>query len=73
VRTPLVEAQVAAQARVHGVAESEVLEKIFLETNAIKRLIEPDEVAAAVEFLCRPGAWAMTGNVFPMNSGWLAH
>ncbi len=73
VRTPLVEAQVADQARAHGVDEERVLADVLLSANAVKRLIEPDEVAAAVEFLCGPGAWAMTGSVFPMDAGWLAH
>ena len=45
VRTPLVEKQIADQARVHGIPEAEVLEKVLLTQNAIKRLIEPEEVA----------------------------
>jgi len=73
VRTPLVEAQIAAQARTHGIGEERVLAEILLAANAVKRLIEPDEVAAAVELLCGPTAWTMTGSVFPMDAGWLAH
>lgn len=73
VRTPLVEAQIAAQARTHGIDEERVLAEILLAANAVKRLIEPDEVAAAVELLCGPTAWTMTGSVFPMDAGWLAH
>ena len=73
VRTPLIEAQIADQARAHGIDEERVLSEILLAANAVKRLLEPDEVAAAVEFLCGPSAWAMTGNVLPMDAGWLAH
>ena len=73
VRTPLVENQIADQARSHGIAESEVVEKVLLTRNAVKRLIEPDDVARAVEFLCGEAAWSMTGAVLTMDAGWLAH
>lgn len=73
VRTPLVEAQVSDQARVHGIGEAEVLERVMLAPNAVKQLIEPDEVADVVAFLCRPGAWAMSGSALPLDAGWLAH
>lgn len=46
VRTPLVEKQIADQARVHGIPESEVLPKIMLTESSIKRLVEPAEVAS---------------------------
>lgn len=73
VRTPLVEAQVADQARTHGIDRERVLADVLLSANAVKRLIEPDDVAAAVELLCGPSAWSMTGSVFPLDAGWLAH
>jgi 3-hydroxybutyrate dehydrogenase len=73
VRTPLVEGQIADQARAHGIEEGEVVEKVLLTQNAVKRLIEPDDVARAVEFLCGPAAWSMTGSVLAMDAGWLAH
>lgn len=73
VRTPLVEGQVAAQASTHGIAEEEVLEKVMLTSNAVRRLIEPEDVAAAVQWLCGPAAWTMTGSVLTMDAGWLAH
>jgi 3-hydroxybutyrate dehydrogenase len=73
VRTPLVEKQIADQARVHGVPESEVLSRILLTQNAVKRLIEPEEVARAVCFLCTDEAWSITGVALPMDAGWLAH
>jgi 3-hydroxybutyrate dehydrogenase len=73
VRTPLVEGQVADQAKIHGIPESEVLEKVMLTQNAIKQLIDPSDVARAVEFLCSDMAWTMTGSVLTMDAGWLAH
>src|SRR5205807_5435515 len=73
VRTPLVEKQIADQARVHGISEEEVVEKILLDRNAVKRLIEPREVAATAAFLCSEEAWSMTGSVVTMDAGWLSH
>jgi len=73
VRTPLVEKQIAAQAEAYGIDPSSVLRDVLLETNAVKRLIEPEEVADAVVYLCRPAAWTMTGSVLTMDAGWLAH
>ena len=73
VRTPLVEAQIADQARTHGISESEVLEKIMLERMAIKRLIEPEEVAALALFLCSESARSVTGSSFCIDGGWTAH
>ncbi len=73
VRTPLVEKQIAEQARLHGVPESEVVSRILLTQNAVKRLIEPEEVAKTVAFLCSDEAWSVTGVALPMDAGWLAH
>jgi 3-hydroxybutyrate dehydrogenase len=67
--TPLVEDQVAAQAKVHGISEQEVLDQIFLAGPAIKRLVEPDEIAELVAYLCSPAAAFMTGMSLPMDGG----
>ena len=56
VRTPLVETQVTAQAKAHGMSEERVLEEVILAPHAVKRLIEPDEVADVVAFLLGPPA-----------------
>lgn len=72
VRTPLVEGQIADQAQAHGIAESEVIEKIMLAKAAIKRLIEPEEVAELVAYLCSPAADFITGTSIPMDGGWTA-
>ncbi|MEN2742701.1 3-hydroxybutyrate dehydrogenase [Microbacterium sp. X-17] len=72
VRTPLVEKQVADQARLHGIPESEVLEKVFLTESAVKRLVEPSEVASLAVWLCRPESGMVTGASYTMDGGWSA-
>ena len=72
VRTPLVEAQIADQARVHGMPAERVLEEVILAPHAVKRLIEPEEVAATVAFLLSPEARAFTGVPVTMDQGWTA-
>jgi 3-hydroxybutyrate dehydrogenase len=73
VRTPLVERQIVDQARTHGIDESEVVEKIMLTPVAVKRLIEPEEVADLVAFLCGPSSASVSGTSFVMDGGWTAH
>jgi 3-hydroxybutyrate dehydrogenase len=73
VRTPLVEHQIAAQAASHGIPESEVIEKIMLARAAIKRLIEPDEVAELMAYLCTDAAAFLTGAAIALDGGWTAH
>ncbi|MGL4608500.1 MAG: 3-hydroxybutyrate dehydrogenase [Trueperaceae bacterium] len=72
VRTPLVEKQIADQARTRGISESEVEEKVFLEPVAIKRMLEPRDVANYVVFLASEKSWAITGSVQTMDLGWTA-
>jgi 3-hydroxybutyrate dehydrogenase len=72
VRTPLVEKQIADQARVHGIPESEVIEKVMLVESAIKRLLEPAEVADLALWLCGDTAASVTGASYAMDGGWSA-
>jgi 3-hydroxybutyrate dehydrogenase len=72
VRTPLVEKQVADQAKAHGVPEERVLEDVILAPHAVKRLIEPEEVAGVVSLLAGPGGAAFTGAPVTMDLGWTA-
>ena len=73
VRTPLVERQIAAQARTRGISESEVIGTVMLESAAIKRLLEADDVAALMSYVVSPAAWGMTGSVLNLDLGWTAH
>jgi 3-hydroxybutyrate dehydrogenase len=72
VRTPLVEKQITDQARVHSLSEDEVVRKVMLTRSAIKRLIEPDEVAGAVSYLCSEEASFVTGSNIVLDGGWSA-
>lgn len=72
VRTPLVEKQIADQARVHGIPESDVVEKIMLSEAAIRRLLEPEEVAQLVTYLCSDAASGITGSAQAIDCGWTA-
>jgi 3-hydroxybutyrate dehydrogenase len=72
VRTPLVEGQIADQAKAHGLPEDEVVAKVMLARAAVKRLIEPEEVADAVAFLCSPAGASMSGSSLVMDGGWSA-
>jgi 3-hydroxybutyrate dehydrogenase len=72
VRTPLVEAQIADQARAHGLPEERVLDDVILAPHAVKRLIEPEEVAAVVAFLLGPDGRAFSGVPVTMDLGWTA-
>ena len=73
VRTPLVESQIADQAKAHGLpSEDRVLEDVILAPQAVRRLIEPDEVAATVAFLLGPDGRAFTGAPVIMDQGWTA-
>ena len=72
VRTPLVDNQIADQARANKMSPEEVIEKIMLAPAAVKRLIEPAEVAAFVAYLCGDAAGTITGSALTMDLGWTA-
>lgn len=73
VRTPLVERQLTDQAQAHGIPEERVLTEVLLQDSAVKRLIEPEEVAEAVAYLCGPHASFVTGTSLVLDGGWTAH
>jgi 3-hydroxybutyrate dehydrogenase len=72
VRTPLVESQLADQAKARGITEERVLEEVILEPHAVRRLLEPEEVAETVAFLVGPGGRGFTGVPVTMDLGWTA-
>ena len=72
VRTPLVLKQIADQARLNGISEEDVVQKIMLEPAAIRRLLEPREVASLVVYLCSDAAAGITGAALDIDLGWTA-
>jgi 3-hydroxybutyrate dehydrogenase len=72
VRTPLVEGQIAAQAKAHGIDEADVVSKVMLTQPAIKRLLEPSEVAEMAAYLCSPAGSFANGTSFVLDGGWSA-
>ena len=71
-RTPLVEQQIADQARAHGLREDQVLEQVILAPHAVKEMIEPSDVADVVAFLAGPAGRSFTGVPVTMDQGWTA-
>jgi 3-hydroxybutyrate dehydrogenase len=72
VRTPLVEAQLPAQAKLHGIAEEDVVAQVMLTESVIKRLVEPEEVASLALWLAGPNSGMVTGTSHTMDGGWTA-
>lgn len=72
VRTPLVEKQIADQAKHHGIPEDEVVSKIMLAKAAVKELVPFETIVSAVKFLCSDEASAVTGIALPLDGGWVA-
>jgi 3-hydroxybutyrate dehydrogenase len=72
IRTPLVDAQIAGQARTRGIAESEVIDKVMLAPMPKKTFITTEEVAAAIEYLINPLARNVTGQTITIDGGWTA-
>jgi 3-hydroxybutyrate dehydrogenase len=72
VRTPLIENQLAGLAEAHGISEEQALTDILLASQAVKRMIEPAEVAAAVAFLLSADGRPFTGTSLAIDQGWTA-
>ncbi len=73
VRTPLVERQIAEQAKAHALSVQKAMEEVILGPQAVKRLLEPQEVADLVVFLCTDAARGITGTHVAIDLGWTAH
>lgn len=73
VDTPLVQKQIASQAKVHNISEEDVVSEIMLTNSAIKELLNPEDIAAVCRFLCSEGAKMITGTSIPVDGGWTAN
>ena len=72
VKTPLVDGQIADQAKVHGMSEAQVVREVILASQPNKRFVEVDEIGALTVFLCSPAAASITGIALPIEGGWTA-
>lgn len=72
VKTPLVDNQIDDQAKTHGIPRERVIEEIMLKRVAIKKLVDPKDIAAFVLFICSDSASCITGSVLPIDCGWTA-
>lgn len=72
VKTPLVEAQIAALARTHKMTEQQVVEEIMLKPMPKRQFITPEELIGSVEFLLSPAARNITGQCLALDGGWTA-
>lgn len=72
VKTPMVEKQIAAQAKENGISEQEVVDKIMLAPMPKKAFIEIDELASSAAFLISDAARNMTAQTIVLDGGWTA-
>lgn len=70
--TPLVQKQIADQAKVHGISEDEVIEKVMLIKQPIKKFVKPESIGALCVFLASEQAELITGAAIPIDGGWSA-
>lgn len=70
VKTPLVDKQIADQARTRGIPEAEVVSQIMLKPMPKGVFIEMDELAGITAFLSSPAARNITGQTIVVDGGW---
>jgi 3-hydroxybutyrate dehydrogenase len=73
VKTPLVEKQIADQAKAHGISEADVVRDVMLVHQARKDFVRVDELAALAVFLASDAAASMTASALAMDGGWTQH
>ncbi len=72
VKTPLVEKQIADQAKTHNIPESEVISKIMLEKQAVKEFVTVEAIGKLAVFLAQEDSKTITGTALPIDGGWTA-
>jgi 3-hydroxybutyrate dehydrogenase len=73
VHTPLVEAQIDAQAKAHGISREQVIRDVLLAQQPNKRFATVEELGALTVFLASHAAASITGTALPVDGGWTAH
>ncbi len=72
VKTPLVDRQIADQARVRGIPEADVIRQIMLRPMPKGVFVGVDELAGITAFLASPAARNITGQTIVVDGGWTA-
>ncbi len=72
VKTPLVEKQIADQAKAHNLSESDVVNKVMLLKQAVKEFVPVETLGQLAVFLASESATTMTGTALPVDGGWNA-
>ncbi len=73
VYTPLVEAQIEQQAKVHDIPRDKVIRDVLLAQQPNKRFATVEELGALSVFLASDAAASITGIALPVDGGWTAH
>ena len=72
VRTPLIDKQIAEQAKIHHMPEAQVIKEVILKTQPNNKFIKAEDIAQMVVFLCSTAGDSMTGEIISMDGGWTA-
>jgi 3-hydroxybutyrate dehydrogenase len=73
VLTPLVEKQIDAQAKAHGIPRDRVIREVMLAQQPNKQFATVEELGELTVFLCSDAAKSITGAALPVDGGWTAH
>jgi len=71
--TPLVEKQIADQARARGISEERVVNEVMLAQQPNRKFATVAEIGALASFLATDTAASITGAALPVDGGWTAH
>jgi 3-hydroxybutyrate dehydrogenase len=72
VLTPLVQAQLADQAKARGITEQEVIDNVILAAQPTKQFVTVEQIGALAVFLASDAGASMNGSIITMDGGWTA-